>query len=112
MKCGYFNIDERIENRKAPSVTCDNEATHNQNCTFILGVPVCAEHKCRCSVPLKEKPVAQPSPFTILAALVELERAARDLMTDTLDRSDEDSWRCANAMRDALAALDRARGDR
>jgi hypothetical protein len=52
MKCGWTNFHEQLEGE--PAVYCDNEATHNENCAVILGEPVCAEHTCRCSVPLVE----------------------------------------------------------
>ena len=50
MKCGYWYWDPE----EGHDPECHNEATHNYNCNVGKGTPVCADHKCRCSITLEE----------------------------------------------------------
>jgi len=58
MICGWYNWDPEDDDPRLDP-PCPNEATHNFNCNVGRGTPVCAEHTCRCSVPLQESHTRQ-----------------------------------------------------
>lgn len=81
MKCTWTNFEERLYDKDVAAFECDKEATHKENCGYVVDSPVCAEHKCRCS-PTLEVAAQRKAAKEARAALVAAEKRAAERVID------------------------------